>query len=100
MSLRRDDRGLGIIGVVFWLLGALMALWIFMLLAANVLEPVFAIVMDSDAVKNMGYDSGANRLWPMLTLYAPLLFGVGAFLLFIIYAVFRERFLGARRPGP
>jgi hypothetical protein len=94
------DRGQGLIQVFLWFLALGFSLWLFILLAGHVLEPIREFVMARDAVSNMGYDSGLELLWPILTIYAPLFAAVGGFVLIIIYAVFREQFQSRRAPRP
>lgn len=98
--MMRDERGMGLIRVIIWFLTVLFSLWIFSLLLGRVLEPIRKIALSFDAVSSMGYDSGVNLLWPIVSKWAPLLLAVGAILLIIIYAVFQEQFRGARRPHP
>jgi len=96
-SLHSDERALGLIGVFLWFLTLLFSLWIFWLMVGHVLEPIRDIVMGMEVVQSSGYDSGLERLWPVLVIFAPLLLLVGGICLIIIYAVWRERFLGGRR---
>lgn len=96
-SLSGDDRGLGLIGVFLWFLTLLFALWIFWLMVGHFLEPLREIVMAQQVVQDSGYTTGLERLWPILVIMAPLLLLVGGIVLIIIYAVWRERFLGGRR---
>lgn len=87
------DRGQGLINVFLWFLIMLFALWIFVLILTRVLEPLRSVVLEFDVG---GYETALGLFWPILA-WAPTLLGVGAILLLILYAVWREQFRGARR---
>ena len=93
----KTDRGQGLIWVIIWLITILFSLWIFTLIAGSVLEPMRDLVLSFDSTQDSGYASAINLFWPILVKWAPLLLGVGAILLTILYAAWRERFTSRRR---
>lgn len=101
MSFSGDDRAMGIIRVLVLFAASMFSLWILVLVIGGVLEPIYEIVLDDDAVQEWGATTAVELAWPIMSQWAPLLFAVGMICLVIIYSVFREQFSGpARGPGP
>lgn len=86
------------IHVVIWLVVVMFALWIATLIFARFLEPLAEIVGGMQAVQDQGY-SGHIDIYLTTTMWAFILLGVGAIVLFVVFAVWKEGFLGQRR-GP
>lgn len=99
MTLHGDERASGLLTVVVWTVGVLLALYMFVLLYGSFLEPLADIALSIEAVHNQGYDSLVDSYLTTLAL-AGLLLGVGAICLAIIYAVWREKFIGRTRRRP
>ena len=91
------ERGQGLISVVLWLIVIMFSLWLFMLLVGRMLEPIRSFVINAEVMQDSGHLGALENFWAILTMWAPMLLGVGAFMLSIIYAVFREQFRGRRR---
>jgi hypothetical protein len=99
MSASASPRGL--IQVVIFLVGSFLSLWVLVLLFGSLLEPIADVARNIPAVQNTGRASMIDRVMSIVPM-AGLVLGVGAILLTIIYAVFREQFIGrtgrVRRP--
>lgn len=94
-----SNRGQGLISVVLWVLAIMLSLWIFMLILGHMIEPIREFVINSDAIADSDIvsESALNNFWAMLSMWAPMLLGVGVLMLAIIYSVFREQFQRRRR---
>lgn len=99
MSLLHDERGQSLLWVVIWIVGVMLALWVFTLLYGSVLEPIANIASGMQAVQDEGYGGHIDIVLATLK-FSGLLLAVGSILLFIIFAVWRERFIGRTRRGP
>lgn len=98
MTLQGDRRGQSLWWVLVWLIGILLALWIFALLFGAVLEPIADVATGMAAVDGT-HETTINLVMQTLTI-AGMALGVFAILLTIIFAVWNERFLGQRRRMP
>lgn len=90
------DRGQGdLIGVMIFLVGMVVALWIFAIVAPPIIEALVDMSTDVDAVDEQGYSSNVDRYQHVVLQQSPTILGGGFVVLVILFAVFRERFLGA-----
>jgi len=100
---RRDRAQLnGLLQVAVFLVGTILALWFLTLLYGALLKPIAEIALNMEAVQDTGRAGQVERVMNIIP-FAGLLLGVGAILLAIIFAVFREQFIGrtgrrVRRP--
>ena len=92
------DRGQGVINVMIFLVVSILALWVLFIVLSGFLEPLYSFVDGFDQVHDEGYGTALDRLWTMLAVWAPTVFGVGVVVLGIIFAVWREQFQARRQP--
>lgn len=84
------------IRVVLWFIATLVTIWVATLIFGYFLEPLADIAGNMQAVQNSAY-SGHIDIYLTATMWGFILLGVGAMALIVIFAVWREGFLGQRR---
>ena len=99
MTMTMNTRGQTLWWTMVWFVGILVGLWIFVLLFGELIEPLHSFATDLDAVEGTSYESAADLLLQTMSV-AGLLLGVGAVALIIVFAVWKEGFLGQRRRRP
>jgi len=88
-----DQRGQGLLRVVVWFVSSLFLFYLFTLLYGKIIEPILAVVQSFSSVSNAGYMDTVDLTVKSVSL-AGMFLGVSIVLLFLVYAVWRENFLG------
>lgn len=83
----------GLLQVLVFLVATLLGLWILTLLYGALLQPIADLALSMDAVQQSGNDTLIERVMAIVP-YAGLALGIGTIVLVIVYAVFREQFVG------
>ncbi|QSG02526.1 hypothetical protein [Natranaeroarchaeum sulfidigenes] len=91
----RDRAQADLIGVMIFFVTVLVALWIFTIVAPPIIDALVDMSTDIDAVEEQGYSGTVDRYHTVVLQQAPTILGGGFIVLIILFAVFRERFLGA-----
>lgn len=91
----RGDRGQAdLFGVFLLLIFVLISLWIFAMVGPPIIGALADVALD---VGVPGYTDRVKRVRMVVLRQSPTIYGVGFFGLVILFAVFRERFLGTSR---
>lgn len=88
---------MGLLRVGIAVLGVLLTLWVYSIFAPAIMEPMHDTVNGSDAVQGEGYSGDVDNILELVVKDAPTLMMGGFIVLFIAFAVWRERFESRRR---
>lgn len=91
---------IGLIHVGLLVVTVLVALWVYAVIGPAILEPIHDIASSNEAVQEEGHQGRLDTILAVTLNHAPKLLGVGIILLAIIFAAFRERFVGRTRRPP
>jgi hypothetical protein len=91
---------MGLIRVFGTLLVVMFTIGIYFMVAPSVIDPLSEQARGFDSVQDQGYADDVNRTQTQTLQQGPTLLIAGMFVLVVVYAVFRERFVGGGRRRP
>jgi len=95
-KLTTDTRGQSLLRVIVWFVTSLFLVYLFTLMYGYIIEPIASVARGFSSVSNSGYSDVLSLSIRSVSL-AGMFLAVSVVLLFFVYAVWRENFLGPGR---